>query len=96
MVVTVVVEYCWGWWHSGGGNCGGGNVGDNFCYGGSCNNCRGAIVRYTTCGEFVYECGGGGGCGGGGSGGGCSGGGGGSGGGDDAGSFSSGVGVGQE
>ena len=28
MVVAVVVEYWLGWWHSGGGNCGGGNGGD--------------------------------------------------------------------
>ena len=38
MVVSVVVEHWWGWWHSGVGNCGGSNGGDNFCYGGSCNN----------------------------------------------------------
>ena len=30
-IVGVVVEYCCGWWQSGGCNCDGGNSGDNFC-----------------------------------------------------------------
>ena len=31
MVVAVVVEIYWGWWHSVGCNWVGGNGGDNFC-----------------------------------------------------------------
>ena len=51
VVVVVDIGYMLWWWHMVGGN-----GGDSFCKGGSCNSFRTAIVRCMMCGEGSDDC----------------------------------------